>query len=1436
MLMDKSLLRIVSLLLVACMAAQTATAGYEFRAMSNESKVCSGVLCHQLITRNSALGTAFEEQALVARRFCYEHSREFITKPFGGIGRFLTHRKTGHSGSASSRGRRFSFGWISFPNPFYVPAYATAEGWAFPGFGRPAIRLPHLFFSTTDDGNLSGSPGGTSAPGYDPRITELRRTLLRDNKEFVKFVNSMKLTAKQNAGLSGPADEYFDVVQNMLTKARLSTRTGKKEELLRSALQLIQQEISLFSLLQDIDGRQQYLRMSDAARAQPGEFRLPYSDGYVTQINHTAADAALRTLIGNGVIESFADAIITFVRKLRNAETWLQVIMSGGDTAVPAASLPPRFTPEEAGPSSVPGSIGAMARQPYQEAVKLYAAGEYGAAITKLNEAIAMDGRYAAAVLSRGQTYLEVGRPEKTLEDAESVIAMYERSNPEPHEYILRIKALAALERYPEAERYLQEAITMFPDNIKIIQAGVHIYNQRDEHDKARAFAQPVVGLQPGTWTETVSLAQILHDTGDYVRAKELLLSNPRALEQDRKARSLLAEIERDLAVKSPGSGTAGSPGGSPKDVPRELAAYEELAKTPSAAHAAIPFSPGGMINEPQLKDLPVVKEIESCLEKDRDEDAMALLREWMQFNRATRKWFKYEKGHLEESRPVVVSSRVEAVGSGRIELVLTNGWGITHRLTFDKKDGRAVTEIRQRIANVFEFGGQATPENDPAMLAFLGNKGYQLAGMTNLGFPVPAGFTILDDETRQIAVDNKIRKELRQAIESGVGRIEKEASHDIEAPQRFGDPENLLLLAVRAGARVSDPGKFLTVNKVGLHHSNLEAYAKILGNPFQARMDYLRFMYEYLLSVDGRKYEEAQPIRQLFCHNKFYAEYASHRFEALSRQGTLGELDSLVNQAGAKYKEITGREFPSPREQLDEAIVAVAAKYPKDVEGQGINVQWQVLGNINDGESLSGVLFSRDPLNGEKEIVGTYGFAMEGKDIVQPYGYSGVYRRPVYQYPDESAKVMRYKDLRDRLPQVYDDIERDVAVAENYYGAMQDMEIVVSRGRLYFIQTRDGMVMATPLAKTRILVDLADAGAISKEEAFDKMQVSDLEWLKFYLEQPVIKETSWPKAIAKGIPLFPGIARAKIFMDNPRESNIKEGTIIGVEEPFEKDGYYAQFKKILKHDIRGIASKEGGYADHAAVAIRKLNKRIPYVILGEDVIVDEVGMHFKNVDLDDEDEVVLDGNTGRLYRGEDLNENDFEDSEVTKALWGDKAAAESDYYRIYQTVLRWIDLKSKKQSFRDGGTGDEPDPNSLLYILTGNKTLGMLGMALEAAGFLALGRAFAEGGFASGASGPYALPFMLVTLIAYSLIHAVAGQRYSRKSFLERFSGHLAGFLPYLLVSWQNPLLSAAAVSAHFIRDVDKMWPCLLRRPAGLPHPLGGGSRPFVVAFARSA
>ena len=152
-----------------------------------------------------------------------------------------------------------------------------------------------------------------------------------------------------------------------------------------------------------------------------------------------------------------------------------------------------------------------------------------------------------------------------------------------------------------------------------------------------------------------------------------------------------------------------------------------------------------------------------------------------------------------------------------------------------------------------------------------------------------------------------------------------------------------------------------------------------------------------------------------------------------------------------------------------------------------------------------------------------------------------------------------------------------------------------------------------------------------------------------------------------------------------------------------------------------------------------------------------------------------------------------------------------------------------------DGGTGDEPDPNSLLYILTGNKTLGMLGIALEAAGLLALGRAFAEGGFASGASGPYALPFMLVTLIAYSLIHAVAGQRYSRKSFLERFSGHLAGS-PYLLVSWQNPLLSAAAVSAHFIRDVDKMWPCLLRRPAGLPHSLGGGSRPRVLAFARSA
>jgi hypothetical protein len=584
----------------------------------------------------------------------------------------------------------------------------------------------------------------------------------------------------------------------------------------------------------------------------------------------------------------------------------------------------------------------------------------------------------------------------------------------------------------------------------------------------------------------------------------------------------------------------------------------------------------------------------------------------------------------------------------------------------------------------VFHFGGLNKTENTQDLRSELGNKGAQLVQMTQLGLPVPPGFTIPDAWTPGIREAGRFPDHLWEPFWNALTQLGDDIRKETGQSLRFGHLEFPFFLAVRSGAYLSSPGEFLTLDKIGLYGGNLEAYGEQIGNPYQARMDYLRHISRYADKVNHQ--DDDRALNRLFINNKFFSDYANGRYDALASIGSLDELDDLLDQAEELYKKKTGRPFfPSPPQQLVESIVAVARNYTEQTKGKGINVQWYVLGNRNDGQSFSGAAFSRNPFNGARDIVGVYRFASEGYNIVTPEGVK-----------DTSEDVMRYADLAERMPQVYEELVRYTDQLEKHYGSIQDMEIVVSGGKLYFVQTRDNLEATTPLAKARILVDLATEGMMTEAEAIKEIELDDLEWLRFYFEQPVVKPLVQARALAKGVPLFPGIAQAPVNLDHPhrRVSPAEEGRAYIFRFPYVEASAVRDFDEILKRvDIRGMLVQQGNFADHVAVALRKSNRRIPYVTLSSlELDRDWEWARVGSQTFRSGDPITIDGNTGYIYG--QLEAEDFEDSEVVKVQRGALPEGQSQLYPYYKTVLRWIELKKNNGDTESGGgTALPPSP-----------------------------------------------------------------------------------------------------------------------------------------------
>jgi len=516
-------------------------------------------------------------------------------------------------------------------------------------------------------------------------------------------------------------------------------------------------------------------------------------------------------------------------------------------------------------------------------------------------------------------------------------------------------------------------------------------------------------------------------------------------------------------------------------------------------------------------------------------------------------------------------------------------------------------TEKTTKKKMVYSFGGPGRAEGEGDMKILLGGKGAGLAEMTNLGIPVPPGFTITTEVCIEFYTNGRQWPEgLEEEVKDGLKRIEAVMG------SRFGDPNNPLLLSVRSGARVSMPGMMDTILNLGLNDQAVEGLASKTNNPRFAWDCYRRFVQMYSDVVLGVEHEEFEKLIQVRKDQKGVK---------LDVELDAGDWKVLVGQ----YKELvareTGKPFPQDAwEQLKGAINAVfnswnnsrAIKYreingiPHDW-GTAVNVMTMVFGNMGE-DSGTGVAFTRDPATGEKRFFGEYLPNAQGEDVV-----AGI-RTP---YP--------VSELEKRMPEVYKQLEEIYKKLENHYKDMQDIEFTVQEGKLYMLQTRSGK--RTAKAAVKIAVDMVHEGLIDKKTALLRVEPKQLDQLL----HPMIDPKAKYEVLAKGLPASPGAAVGRVvFTADEAEEWAKRGEkviLVRAETSPEDIGGM--------NVAQGILTSRGGMTSHAAVVARGMGKCC--VAGAGDVVVEEEARRFRvgSVVVNEGDWLTLNGTTGEVILGQ---------------------------------------------------------------------------------------------------------------------------------------------------------------------------------------------------------
>ena len=546
--------------------------------------------------------------------------------------------------------------------------------------------------------------------------------------------------------------------------------------------------------------------------------------------------------------------------------------------------------------------------------------------------------------------------------------------------------------------------------------------------------------------------------------------------------------------------------------------------------------------------------------------------------------------------------------------------------------------------------------EGNGSMRELLGGKGANLAEMTNLGMPVPQGFTITTEACTQYYQDGRqINAEIQDEIMEYIGKLEDMSG------KKFGDLNNPLLVSVRSGARASMPGMMDTILNLGLNDRVVEAFAKKTKNPRFAYDSYRRFiqMYSDVVMEVGKKHFE-----------ELIDQMKAARGVTLDTELTAKDLKELAEQFKAEYKEKIGEEFPQDaREQLMGAVRAVFRSWdnPRAIYyrrmndipsswGTAVNVQMMVFGNMGD-TSGTGVAFTRNPATGEKKLFGEFLMNAQGEDVV-----AGV-RTP--QTIDQLAEVM---------PEAYNQFVDIAQKLEYHYRDMQDMEFTIENKKLYMLQTRNGK--RTAAAALKIACDLVDEGMITEEEAVCMIDPKSLDAL---LHPTFPKEELERVApIGHGLAASPGAAAGQVvFTADDVVTWVDKGhkvILVRLEtSPEDIEGM---------HFARGILTVRGGMTSHAAVVARGMGT---CCVSGcGDIVIDEAAKQFTlgGKTFKEGDWISLDGATGNIY-GERLHTAEAEiGGEFGRIMaWADK-------YRVLQVRTNADTPKDARQARNFGAEG----------------------------------------------------------------------------------------------------------------------------------------------------
>ena len=498
--------------------------------------------------------------------------------------------------------------------------------------------------------------------------------------------------------------------------------------------------------------------------------------------------------------------------------------------------------------------------------------------------------------------------------------------------------------------------------------------------------------------------------------------------------------------------------------------------------------------------------------------------------------------------------------------------------------------------------------EGDATMKNLLGGKGANLAEMTNLGIPIPMGFTVTTEACNKYYDDNQtITKDIIDEIHTTMNKLEEITGKE------FGGEKNPLLVSVRSGARASMPGMMDTILNLGLNDKTVEVVAQETGNERFAYDSYRRFIMMFadvVMEIAKQDFEE------------ILHEMKEEKGVELDTELTAEDLKELVIKFKEFYKSRKGEDFPQdPREQLIESVTAVFRSWDNpranvyrrmnDIPsswGTAVNVQEMVFGNKGE-TSGSGVAFSRNPATGEKKIFAEYLMNAQGEDVV-----AGI-RTP-----------SPIEDLDKQMPETYREFIDIVNTLENHYHDMQDMEFTIEEGKLYFLQTRNGK--RTAQAALRIAVEMVEEGLVTKEQAILMMDPKQLDTLL----HPAFDAAEMEKheVIATGLPASPGAATGKIAfsaLEAKERHEAGENVILVRQEtsPEDIEGMIA---------AEGILTVRGGMTSHAAVVARGMGACC--VAGAGSVKVDEKKktMTVNGKVYSSEDYISLDGSTGNVYAG----------------------------------------------------------------------------------------------------------------------------------------------------------------------------------------------------------